>query len=281
MKKIDLHTHTNCSDGSMTPTELMRHAKEVGLAAIALTDHDTLAGLEEAEGEAARLGVEFVPGVEFSTEANSQVHILGYYIDRDNKELLAVFRELREERKRTHALYLEKLAEYGFPLDNEELKKAVPSGNLGRAHYARMMVEKGYVGSVKEAFDNYLRVGGPCYIRRDVPHPREAIRLIHNAGGAAFFAHPHQTKLSDEGIFALMKELADAGLDGVEGYYSEYDEQMGEKFRKMASDLGLLLSGGSDYHAKMKPHIELGSGINGNLTVPYELLEGIKIRCRR
>ena len=137
------------------------------------------------------------------------------------------------------------------------------------------------VESVAEAFQKYLFVGAPCYVKREVMDPKEAISLIHKAGGVAFFAHPYQTKLSDEGIFNLMKELKDAGLDGIEGYYSEYTPEMGEKFRKMAEDLDLMLSGGSDFHAAMKPHIRIGSGVDGNLAVDYALLEKIKGACGR
>ncbi len=279
MKRIDLHTHSLFSDGSMTPTELFCHASEVGLSAIALTDHDTVDGLPEAERASQEFGVELVPGVEFSTESVSQIHVLGYFIDRNNGELQRVFADQQEERKRTHAQYMEKLNGCGFHMTEEEVRAVAPIGGIGRAHYARVMMDKGYVSSVKEAFQKYLSVGGPCYVKREVIAPQRAIALIHGAGGAAFFAHPHQTKLSDDEIFKLMKDLKEAGLDGVEGYYSEYDSVMGEKFRSMAKKLDLLLSGGSDYHAQMKPHIELGSGINGNLSVDYALLEAIKKRC--
>lgn len=275
-KRIDLHTHSLFSDGSMTPEELLAHAREVGLSAIALTDHDTISGLDRAETAAEKEGIEFVPGVEFSTEGRSQVHILGYYIDRHDKELLDAFAVQQKERDENHAEYMVKLNAYGFAITDEEVRKQAPSGGIGRAHYAKVMMDKGYVSSVKEAFDLYLGVGKPCYIKRNVMDPKNAIALIHSAGGVAFFAHPHQTKLSDGEIFSYMKELKDAGLDGIEGYYSEYDEEMGKKFRRMAEELSLLLSGGSDFHAAMKPHIELGSGIGNNLTVDYSLLEKIR-----
>ena len=279
MRRIDLHTHSNISDGSMTPRELMEHAAQAGLAAIALTDHDTVAGLDEAEETATRLGIEFVPGVEFSTEYISQIHVLGYYIDRKAECLLRAFAGLQEERKQTHARYMAVLKAHGFEITDEEVRAVAGDAGIGRAHYAKVMMDRGYVGSVKEAFDKYLRVGAPCYVKRDVMDSKKAIGLIHEAGGLAFFAHPHQTQLSDERVFALMKELRDdAGLDGIEGYYSEYTPEMGEKYRAMAAKLGLLLSGGSDYHAAMKPHIEIGSGIGGTLCVDYAVLEKIKKR---
>lgn len=281
MKRIDLHTHSLFSDGSMTPEELVRAAKEAGLSAIALTDHDTVGGLARAMAEGARLGVEIVPGVELSTEGISQVHVLGYYIDKDHPALKEAFAIQQQERKRTHEKYMEKLHEHGFDISEEDVRKVAPVGSIGRAHYAKVMMEKGYVVSVAEAFQKYLFVGAPCYVKREVMTPEQGIDLIHQAGGVAFFAHPYQTKLSDEGIFDLMKQLKQAGLDGVEGYYSEYTPEMGEKFRGMAKQLGLMLSGGSDFHAAMKPHIAIGSGIANNLSVEYALLEEIKKACQK
>ena len=276
MKTIDLHTHSLFSDGSMTPEELVRAAKDAGLTAIALTDHDTVGGIERATAEGERLGVEIVPGVELSTEGISQVHVLGYYIDKEHPALKEAFAIQQEERKRTHEKYMEKLQAHGFDICEEDVRKVAPVGSVGRAHYAKVMMEKGYVASVAEAFQKYLYVGAPCYVKREVMTPEQGIELIHKAGGVAFFAHPYQTKLSDEGIFDLMKQLKQAGLDGVEGYYSEYTPEMGEKFRGLANKRGLMLSGGSDFHAAMKPHIAIGSGIANNLSVDYALLDEIK-----
>jgi predicted metal-dependent phosphoesterase TrpH len=279
MKRIDLHTHSLFSDGSMTPEELVLAAKEAGLSAIALTDHDTVAGLDRAIAAGQELGVEVVPGVELSTEGISQVHILGYFIDRTHPALTESFALQQQERRRTHEAYMKKLNDYGFAITEEEVRRVAPVGSIGRAHYAKVMMEKGYVKSVPEAFAKYLFVGAPCYVKRNVMTPEQGISLIKKAGGVAFFAHPYQTKLSDGEIFDLMKQLKEAGLDGVEGYYSEYTPEMGEKFRKMATDLDLLLSGGSDFHAAMKPHIAIGSGINGTLSVDGALLERIRERA--
>lgn len=253
----------------------MRHAAEMGLRAIALTDHDTVDGIAEAMKAGERYGVEVVPGVEFSTKASAQVHILGYYIDPGCPALKEAFGELQAERQQTHFRYLALLSENGFPMTDGEVRAIAPSGGIGRAHYAKIMMDKGYVSSVKEAFDKYLGVGMPCYIERQVMHPSGAIALIHEAGGAAFFAHPHQTKLPGRELFLLMQELKEAGLDGIEGYYSEYTPEMEDKFRYLASVFDFALSGGSDFHAAMKPHIEIGVGM-GNLHIPYEVLEKIK-----
>ena len=274
-KIIDLHTHSNCSDGSMTPRELMLHAKEKGISAIALTDHDTVTGIEEAQKYAHELGVEFIPGVEISTESVSQVHILGLYIDIHAPSLLELFKKQQEERIISNQKYLSLLAENGFPITEEEVKKIAPHGGVGRAHYAKIMMEHGWVDSVADAFDKYLGVGMSCYVKRMVIPPEEAIDRIHQAGGLAFFAHPYQTKLDLEGIYDLTRQLKAAGLDGIEGYYSEYTPEMHETFMNMANDLDLLVSGGSDYHAEMKPHLEIGVG-RGNLRVPYSVLANIK-----
>jgi len=275
---IDLHTHSNCSDGSMTPGELVYHAKKMGLTAIALTDHDTTDGIHEAVAAGKEVGLQVIPGVEISTEEEKQVHILGYGIDPNCKDLKQAFQKQQAERVDNFEKYLVRFSQHGFPMTKQEVLNHAPSGHVGRAHYARVMMDKGYVSSVKEAFDRYLGIGMPLYIKREVMEPTEAIKLVHKAGGLAFFAHPHQTKLSDDRLFALMKRLTEAGLDGVEGYYPEYTPEMGIKFRKWADDLGLMLSGGSDFHAKMKPHIEIGTGTDNNLSVPAIVLDRILAR---
>lgn len=272
---VDLHTHSNVSDGSMRPRELVHHGAFLGLKAMALTDHDTMDGIPEAMDAGRHYRIEVVPGVELSTRAEVQVHMLGYYLDPGCPALREAFASLQEERKQTHVRYLELLRKNGFPMTHEEVLEVAGEAGIGRAHYARVMMNKGYVASVKEAFDLYLGVGMPCYIERKVMHPVEAIRLIHEAGGVAFFAHPHQTKLEDKALYRLLSDLKKEGLDGLEGYYSEYTPIMQDKFQYFAKRLKLAISGGSDYHADMKPHIEMGCGM-GNLRIPYAVLEGIK-----
>lgn len=276
IKRIDLHTHSDCSDGSMTPRQVVAHAAELGIAAISLTDHDTVAGFTEATEAGKEYHVEVIPGVEFSTEGRSQTHILGYGFDPDNAALQAAFAAQQAERKSSHEKYLRRLNEAGFRMTHEDVQAIAPVGGIGRAHYARVMLDKGYVSSVAEAFDRYLGVGKPLYVKRQVISPETAISLIHGAGGVAFFAHPHQTKLADAPLFDYIRSLRDAGLDGLEGYYSEYTPEMEARFQAIAGALGLALSGGSDFHAQMKPHIELGYGIAGNLCVPYAVLENIR-----
>ncbi|MBE6542898.1 MAG: PHP domain-containing protein [Ruminococcaceae bacterium] len=274
-KIIDLHTHSSFSDGSMTPEELLCHAHEKGISAIALTDHDTVSGIKDASVAALKYGVELVPGVEISSESVSQVHVLGLFINTESQALLDLFKSQQEERLISNKKYISVLAEHGFPITEEEVKRVAPHGGVGRAHYAKIMMDHGWVSSVAEAFDKYLGVGMSCYVKRMVITPEEAIECIHKAGGLAFFAHPYQTKLDYKGIYDLAKHLKNCGLDGIEGYYSEYSPEMHKTFMDMADDLSLLVSGGSDYHALMKPHLEIGVG-RGNLKVPYSVLEKIK-----
>lgn len=278
-KIIDLHTHSSFSDGSMTPTELIYHARDKGVCAIALTDHDTVSGLDEAALAAEKTGVELIPGVEISTESISQVHILGLFIDKSSPALLELFKAQQEERILSNQKYIKLLAEHGFPITDEEVRAVAPHGGVGRAHYARIMMDHGWVSSVAEAFDKYLGVGMPCYVKRMVISPEEAIDRIHSSGGLAFFAHPYQTKLSYSEIFDLARHLKSNGLDGIEGYYSEYSPEMHRTFMDMARDLSLLVSGGSDYHAAMKPHLEIGIG-RGGLRVPYSVLDSIKAHLK-
>lgn len=275
MKFIDLHTHSLCSDGSMTPKEVVRTAKEAGLTAIALSDHDTTAGIREAVSEGEELGVEVIPAIELSAESKTETHILGYFIDPENEEMkkaMEYVKEVRNERQRKVAENLNKL---GFDVTIEEVKAIAGSDVLCRAHFARIMVDKGYVSSVKEAFDKYLGSDGPAYCNRQALTDSEAIRLIKNAGGIAFLAHPHKTKLKGDELKEFLVRLKGEGLDGLEGYYTEYTPEMEAEFRGLADELGLLISGGTDFHANNKPHIKIGVGY-GNLRIPYGILLKMK-----
>lgn len=274
-KYIDLHTHSIKSDGSMTPSELVRHAKENGLAAVALTDHDCTDGIKEALAEGEKIGIEVVSGVELSAVSSTETHILGYYIDADEKNFKNKMAELLAMRKKRNEDTAKKLRENGFDISVEDAKRFCKGSVLGRAHFARAMVEKGMTGSVKEAFDKYLGSGKPCYSGQQLLTPAECVRLINGAGGEAFCAHLHLMRKSDEELFSFLKELKKEGLAGIEGYYTEYTEQMHEKYMAMARELSLIVSGGTDFHGKMKPHISIGKGF-GNLRVPYSVLEGIK-----
>ncbi len=273
---IDLHTHSRCSDGSMTPTELVRLAKESGLSAIALSDHDTTAGVREAMEEGERVGLEVTPAIELSVISATETHILGYFIDPDSPVLAAAMKKILTARTVRAQEVCEKLNALGFPVTMEEVAQLAGGELLCRAHFARLLVNKGLVPSVKEAFDKYLGNERPAYSDRQAMTDTEAIDLIHTAGGIAFVAHLHLIRLSDEALFAYLSKLKTAGLDGIEGYYTEYTPDMEEKYLGMAKALSLAVSGGTDFHAAMKPHIAIGRGL-GNMSIPYAVLEAMKI----
>lgn len=279
-KLIDLHTHSTCSDGSMTPRELVRHAAESGLAAIALTDHDTVSGVAQAVKAGEEYGVEVVPAIEFSVKSKTETHILGYFIDINSPDLNVILDEIIEKRIERNVMTAKLLKDLGFDVSVEEAAALAPGGIIGRAHFARVMMNKGYVDSVKEAFDKYLSSGKPAYFGNQKLEAKTAIEAIHAAGGVAFLAHPHLIKISDDELEKYLQELQSYGLDGLEGYYTDYDEAMQNKFQSMAKKHGLAISGGTDFHAAMKPHISIGKG-TGNMAVPYSVLENIKAMVNR
>lgn len=275
MNYIDLHTHSNCSDGSMTPTELVAHAAEKGIKAIALSDHDTVSGVDEAIEAGKRFGVEVVPAIEFSVQSKTETHILGYYIDHKSPVLKEALARINEVRYQRTVNTCNKLRTLGFDVTMEEALAIAPSGLIGRAHFARILAEKGYVGSVKEAFDKYLASGKPAYDGTQYLSAEMAIKLIDDIGGVSFVAHPHLIRLKDSELHDFLVKLKSVGLCGIEGYYNEYTPEMQDQFQNLARELGLEISGGTDYHAKMKPHIEIGIG-QKDMKIPYTVLENIK-----
>lgn len=274
-RRIDLHTHSTRSDGTMTPAKLVRHAKEKGFSAIALTDHDTVSGLHEARAEAEKIGLELVNGVEMSTYGQTEMHILGLFIDPDKPSFCSFLEKQQEIRTDRMKKTCAKLREQGFDITFEEAAQYTEKF-VGRAHIARALCEKGYAEDIRTAFHKYLSRGCPAYIPK-VLTAREAIEAIHGAGGFAFLAHLNQTGLSKDGICELLDELQGVGLDGIEGYYTEYTPKQTAFYRSEGAKRGLLFAGGSDFHAQMKPHIEIGVG-TGGLCIPYHVLENLKRR---
>ncbi len=274
-KYIDLHTHSLKSDGSMTPAEVVEAAKAAGLAAIALSDHDTVDGLEEAIEAGKRLGVEVVPAIEFSVLSKTETHILGYFIDYKNPELLQMLKEIVDLRIERNHVTCARLNELGFDITLDEVRALAPNNFVGRAHFARVLMDKGYTSSVKEGFDKYMSVGKYAYCEKQRLSASDAVKLIAKCGGVSFLAHPHLTKLPDDELKAFLIELKGYGLSGLEGYYTDYTPEMEIKYRSLAEELGMIYSGGTDFHAKMKPHISIGTGL-GNMKIPYSVLEIIK-----
>jgi 3',5'-nucleoside bisphosphate phosphatase len=246
MAKADLHLHTSVSDGKYTPAELVRKAAAAGLTIIAITDHDNVDGVAPAI-EAARQfpGLRIIPGVEISTEEpEGEVHVLGYFLDYHHKELLDRLNNMRESRETRAQKMVQKLAALGMPLDWKRVQEIAGTGTIGRPHIAQALLEKGYIATIKEAFDKYIAWGGPAYVERDKMTPGEAVELILRAGGIPVLAHPFVSKDPDN----LMARLKQNGLIGIEAYYGEYKPEDVKKLVGLAEKYHLITTGGSDYH---------------------------------
>jgi len=286
--KIDLHLHSNCSDGVYSPEELVAAAQRCGLEVIALTDHDSVAGLERALAAGAELGVRVIPGVELSLQLSgfSGVHMLGYFVRGDDARLNAALEEMRQVRARRGELILEKvnrmLAEEGKrPLSLARLRE-LAQGAVGRPHISRLLVEQGYAADIQEAFDNYLV---PCNVPKKRLLPGEAVALIRGAGGLPVLAHPHilsdsRKKASADDQAALIRQMADWGVVGLEAYYTDYTPEEVEFYLGQARRNNLLVTAGSDFHGTDEG-VVLGE-LSERLQVPAEMVvEGLRECYRR
>ncbi len=275
---VDLHVHSSASDGALAPREVVRHAAEVGLKAIALTDHDTVAGLAEARAAGEEFGVEVIPGVEVSAEFEAGAcHILGYFIDPGNVPLGELLAEAREGRAKRNAEILSRLHGLGFDLTMDDVAGRVIDGTLTRAHFAAAMVEKGFAKSWEEAFDKYLGRDKPAYVYRQRVTPEESIRAIHAAGGLASLAHPRQLNRGAAETDEWIERLAGAGLDAVETATPDHTPNYARRYHEAAARLGLLETGGTDWHGREDSDIFLGLG-RGAMLVHYELVRKMKER---
>ena len=278
---IDLHLHTTHSDGSLRPAEVLALAQKAGVTALAITDHDIVEGIPEAIDTGARLGIEVLPGVEISSfDGKSELHILGYCINWQDETLLGRLATLRESRHRRNPLIIERLQALGLDLTYDEVRALAGTESVGRPHIARLLIEKGYVASAKEAFDRYLAEGRPAYVARELPTPAEAISWIRDARGVAVLAHPTWVKESTDTLPAFVRTLKDSELGGMEVHYSTHTKQQTAKFLELAKQFGLLVTGGSDFHGLTKPDIEVGTG-RGGLRVPEQLLTPLKEAAAR
>lgn len=267
-KVADLHLHTTASDGSWTPSQLIEAAAQAGLACIAVTDHDTVDGVREAQ-EAGRIyGIEVIAGVELSTVlGGAEVHLLGYFIDVDDEELLATLARYKGERERRIYHIVERLVNAGLTLTVDEVLAVAGEGSPGRPHIARVLVDKGYVSSFRDAFDKWLAKGRPGYVARERLDLADAVRLIHRTGGLAVCAHPGL--LPDP---QLLDEIVACGIDGIEVVHSEHNGRLTAHFERYALRTGLARTGGSDAHGPgVKDGIHLGEH-----TVPYAWVEALK-----
>lgn len=281
-RRIDLHAHTVVSDGTLTPTELVELAAREGLAAIAVTDHDHVGGIAEARRAGERLGVEVVPGIELSVSHRAgEFHLLGYLLDPEESRLLAALATLREDRAGRAARIVERLNALGVDVSIEDVAREAGTdggGSIGRPHVARALMAKGLVGSMKEAFDLYLADGRPAAVPKRKMTAQEALALVHGAGGVAVLAHPVTVRV--EAREALVRELAQLGLDGIEVTHSKHGAAEREAFGSLARELGLVETGGSDFHGENKPDVRLGSGKEGNVSVDASAVEALRTRAR-
>lgn len=277
MREIDLHVHTNISDGSETPDETVRIASQLGLRAIAITDHDNVNGVAEAIAAGKKYGVEVVAGMELGCGwYGREVHMLGYDLDVNAKTLAPVLEWVVNDREERNRKMMELLNSDGLGVDLDELRLRHPGSTIGRPHFALCLVEAGLAESVQDAFERFLDPGRKYYIRRHFLSVEQAAELIRGAGGKPVIAHPKQYRLSDESFTELMHRSADCGVAGMECYYSGYGSADVEKYLSAAREYGFCATAGSDWHGKHKPHIKLGSGMNGELCAPYSLLEDLR-----
>lgn len=284
MNAVDLHTHSNKSDGSFSPTELVDYAIAKGLSAVALTDHDTVDGLAEAAHHAEALSqaghpsTEVVPGIEFSTKYGKQdVHIVGLYIAYDSPVFTARLQAFVDSRTGRNRKMCRNLQEAGIEITYEKLQEKNPGAVITRAHYASYLFENGYVKSRHDAFAQYLGDHTKYFVPREKVTPAQAVALILQAGGVPVLAHPPLYHMGRDRLDELVSSLKNAGLMGIEVLYSTYSGQDERDMLQLASKYDLLPSGGSDFHGANKPNLDLGTGY-GRLFVPEEFLDRIKAR---
>ena len=281
MKYIDLHVHSNASDGTLSPEEVTEAAWEQNLAAFALTDHDTIQGVKRAIAHSMKMAeegkeIEVIPGVELSVEYKKRdIHMLGLMIDYENANFKKALDDARMERATRNEKMVKNLSDAGLSITMEELRALSGDAVITRAHFGKLLLQKKYVKTISEAFEKYLGEDGPYYVPRKYISPEDAIALIRSAGGIPVLAHPLLYKLPEEELEALVKRLKDNGLMGIETIYSAntgFDEGI---VRRYANQYDLIMTGGSDFHGANKPLIQLGTG-KGNLKIPYSILETLK-----
>jgi len=275
---IDLHSHTNESDGTCSPAELIQEAARAGVKVLGITDHDTFRGFDQAAPLARQAGIEAVCGIELSTKLHGHsVHLLGYFLgDNGLKNFRTWVLEMQASRKERNVRLAARLRELGFNITLEEAERR-GRGMTGRPHFAQLLVEKGYVASLRQAFDEYLDESAKGYVHRIEPQFSEGVARIREAGGIASLAHPVRVRGD---VPALLPELCEDGLNAIEAYHSDHTPGDTQQYLGLAERYGLRVTGGSDFHGAVKPGVHLGTGYNGNLRIPADLLDQLRERVR-
>lgn len=256
---IDLHIHTTCSDGTYSPEEVVELAREKNLEVIAITDHDTIDGVERGAKKAKEFGIEFINGIELSTNyQGKEIHILGYFLNLKDEKLVNKLQELRNQRITRTDEIIEKLKEFRIEISKEEVMKEVKGDLISRTHIASVLLKKGYVNTRKAAFRRYLGDRGAAYVPRKNFTPMDAVKLLKENGALAFIAHPKLIPWGEKKTFKLVDELKSMGLDGLETYYPSFSEIDKVYYKKMCEKRGMIPSGGSDFHGGNRKNISLG-----------------------
>lgn len=278
---IDLHTHSTASDGTLTPRALVDLAAAKGLEALALTDHDTLAGIPEAAERARQVELTFVPGIELGASCDGlrDIHVLGYYVVPGDLRLAGALSWLRSCRWTRAQRIVARLNELGVDLTFDQVRNHVTSDSVGRPHVARALVEAGHASSLGEAFRRWLVPGAPAYVEKPHLTMRQVIDLIRGVGGIAVLAHPATLKLDPNELRGLLLTLSDQGLQGIEAHWSKHEWAEACLYEEMANRLGLLVTGGSDFHGSSKPEIELGLGA-GKRKLPLQMFKQLQQRWK-
>ncbi|MDR2617194.1 MAG: PHP domain-containing protein [Endomicrobium sp.] len=278
-KFIDMHIHTNYSDGTFSPTEVVEYASKMELLAISITDHDCVSGIDEALSVAKKNNIEVIPGIELSCQVENslqkmEMHILGYFIDYKSKKLqniLSTFKQTRYDRALT---ILDKLKEHNIVFKDKIFIQNAQNQSIGRLHFAKALVMEGFVGSVQEAFQRYLSYGKPAYVPKYYMCPIEAIELILSVGGLPVMAHPYYVYYNDKSV---LRNLVDSGLVGIEVWHVKHADNLVKKFLELAKEFNLLITGGSDCHGPFKKDAPL----IGRIKVPYYILDNLKMANKK
>jgi predicted metal-dependent phosphoesterase TrpH len=273
---VDLHAHSTASDGTFSPARVARLAAEAGLAAAALTDHDTVDGLDEFLAAGQGLDLEAVPGVEISANyPGGTMHLVGLFVDHHRPELQEAMQWLQQGRAERHPKMLKRLNELGLDLTWEEVVSRAGGGQVGRPHFARAMLDRGWVKSLEQAFDQYLGKGRPAYVDRRRFDPPRAIEVLHRAGAVVVLAHPQTLNaFNTDALAEEVEDLRDMGLDAIEAWHPMMDSAWTRSMLELARKLDLAVSGGSDFHGDNKPDVRLGTG-RGTLRVPYQVFNDL------